>query len=369
MPHVLTLVEQFWHKVPGGTAKATERTIAALLDRDEFAVSGLAARHGRARQSDVFGAIAAPPTHRIPGRCPVAYSSLPRPVLYESWLRLGRPSIDHLMGPESVFWASSLVVAPTRRPVVSTVHDLDFLLQPEFLSRRGRSFFPRMWSAARSRTDLFVCPSDVVAERCRQEGVAKSRITVVPWGIDQPTTDKGQAQEVLAQRRLPSQFVLLVAPDQPRKNPEGCAAALVGADCPGVIVGSSALDPDPFHDLGVNVIRLGTVSEAELSALYHRADALLFPSHAEGFGLPVLEAMAHATPVVTSRRTGAAEAAGGAAVLVDANDHDDIAHGLQLALTDGDERERLIAHGLLRAGRQTWANTAKGYAEAFWSVL
>ena len=76
MPHVLTLVEQFWHKVPGGTAKATERTLAALLDRDEFSLSGLAARHGEGSDRAVVDAPAPSPVDRIPDGCPVTYLSL-----------------------------------------------------------------------------------------------------------------------------------------------------------------------------------------------------------------------------------------------------------------------------------------------------
>lgn len=384
MPHVLTLVEQFWHKVPGGTAQATERTLAALLDRNEFTFTGLAAAHRHAagrdalRRSDSSDVVS-----RIPEGCRLVHHRLPRPILYESWLRLGRPAVDVLLGPDSLFWASSLIVAPCRRPVVSTVHDLDFLDHPEFLTQRGRRFFPRMWEVARCRSDHFVCPSSAVADQCRAHGVPDDRVSVVPWGVDRPLVDATEAAELLAEfawrsseglsapSTLPEDFVLLVAPDGPRKNPEGCAAALAATGRTAVIVGSAppAGTPDPFATLGSLVIRLGSVDSRVLSALYQQAAILLFPSHREGFGLPVAEAMAHGLPVVTSRGTATEEVAAGAAALVDPADHSDIAATLERVLSDDQERQSMVARGWDRAAELTWERTAKAYAEIFGLVL
>ena len=366
MPHVLTLVEQFWHKVPGGTAQATERTLAALLDRNEFTFTGLAAAH---RPGSDPGARV-----RVPDGCRLVQHRFPRQILYESWLRVRRPRIDHLLGPDSLFWASSLIVAPTNRPVVSTVHDLDFLDYPQFLTPRGRRFFPRMWAVARSRSDHIVCPSSVVAEQCRRHGVDADRLSVVPWGVDRPLVRPHEAdanQAVLDAMGLPDEFALLVAPDSPRKNPEGCAAALAAAGAPAVIVGSSPLDhrSDPFSALGSQVVRLGPVSNRVLSALYHRAAVLLFPSHREGFGLPVLEAMAHGLPVVTSSGTATEEVAAGAAALADPADHAAISAALQGVLSGEAQRRTMVARGLDRAAELTWERTAKAYAEIFGSVL
>ncbi|MDH4277043.1 MAG: glycosyltransferase family 4 protein [Acidimicrobiia bacterium] len=369
MPHVLTLVEQFWHKVPGGTAQATERTLAALLDRNEFTATGLAAAHRPCvdrRDGGQDGAL------RVPDGCRLVHHRLPRPVLYESWLRLGRPRVDRLLGPDSLFWASSLIVAPCRRPVVSTVHDLDFLDHPEFLTARGRRFFPLMWDVARRRSDHFVCPSVAVAEQCRASGVPDELVSVVPWGVDQPLVAADDANAVLARSvpSLPAKFVLLVAPDSPRKNPEGCAAALAATDCPAVIVGSMPEGThDPFATLGSPVVRLGPVDARVLSALYHRATALLFPSHREGYGLPVAEAMAHGLPVVTSRGTATEEVAAGAASLIDPLDHSDIAATLEQVLNDDAARRSMVAKGLDRAAELTWEQTAKGYSEIFGMVL
>ncbi len=374
MPHVLTLVEQFWHKVPGGTAQATERTLAALLDRNEFTVTGLVAAHLRRNRRTGRS--------RVPDACRVVGLHLPRPVLYESWLRFGWPRVDRHHDADSLFWASSMIVAPSRRPAVTTVHDLDFLDHPQFLTPRGRRFFPLAWDVARSRSQHFVCPSSAVADQCRAHGVADERISVVPWGVDRPLVcvedAPGLVIDVVAEvtrstpsaSAVPDDFVLLVAPDDPRKNPEGCAAALAAVDCPAIIIGSSPGDGmDTFAALGSRIIRLGRVDPRTLSALYHRASALLFPSHREGFGLPVLEAMAHGLPVVTSRATATEEVADGAAVLIDPADHAEIAVALDRVLGDRALRRTMIEQGRDRAAAFTWDHTAAGYSQIFETVL
>jgi len=111
---------------------------------------------------------------------------------------------------------------------------------------------------------------------------------------------------------------------------------------------------------------LGFVSDRDRDALYAGADAFVYPSLREGFGLPVAEAMAHGTPVVTSRGTATEEVAGGAAVLVDPTDVDDIAAGIVQALADSDQ---LIAAGYERADELTWERTAADTVAAYEEVV
>jgi glycosyltransferase involved in cell wall biosynthesis len=363
---VLAIVEQFWHKMPGGTAAATENTLAALGGLEDFDIVGLAARHSPPApgQPETWG--------RMPAGSTLRYHWLPRPLLYESWLRLGYPSVDRYCGSDTVVWASSLIVPPTTAPIVATVHDLDFLVNPEFSTRRGKSFFPLAWRTAKAKADLFVCPSQLVADDCARHGVPQDRLAVVPWGVSPPLASAEEAADIHSQLGLPERFVLWVGPLAPRKNPKGAALAMGRVDADIVVVGPRSDHPEAsaaFASLGARVHRLDYVEPRVLSALYRQASALLFPSFAEGFGLPVLEAMAHGTPVVTSAGTATAEVAGGAAMLVDPANPDEIAEALLAVLTDGSLHQRLVEDGLSRAGQLSWDTTAKGYAEAFRSVL
>jgi glycosyltransferase involved in cell wall biosynthesis len=364
-PHVLAVVEQFWHREPGGTATATEQTLAALAASEEFRLTGLAARHSPPGQQEQA------PWQRMPAGSYLQFDVLPRPLLYEAWLRLGRPSIDRYCEPGSVVWASSLIVPPTEHPVVATVHDLDFLANSDRVGVRVRRFFSRMWRRARDRADLLVCPSHTVADDCRRRGVPPHRLAVVPWGVAPPRCDPDRAQRLLRDLQLAPGYVLWVGPLSPRKNARRAAHALGRVDTPVVAVVSGGDHPSAvaaWASLGSRVRRFTGVDEETLSALYRGAGLLFYPSLAEGFGLPVVEAMAHGTPVVTSAGTATEEMAAGAAALVDPGDPDAMAEVVQAVLCDGSLRRRLIEGGLSRASNLTWDATAKGYAEAFRSV-
>lgn len=365
-PQVLAVVEQFWHRMPGGTASATESTLAALGELDDFQIAGLAARHSPPTPSG-------PDTwRRMPTGSTLRYHWLPRPALYEGWLRLGQPSIDRYCNDQTVVWASSLIAPPTSSPVVATVHDLDFLTNPEFSTRRGRKFFPLVWKRAKERSELLICPTQLVADDCAHRGVDPERLMVIPWGVSPPLCGEEAARGIHAKLGLPEDFVLWVGPLSPRKNPKGAALAMGRTDADIVVVGPPSEHAEAsaaFASLGSRVHRLDYVDNMTLSALFRQASVLLYPSFAEGFGLPVLEAMVHGTPVVTSAGTATAEVAGGAALLVDPANPDEIAEALSAALMDKALRRRLIDDGLSRASQLSWEATAKGYAEAFRSVL
>jgi glycosyltransferase involved in cell wall biosynthesis len=255
--------------------------------------------------------------------------------------------------------------------VVATVHDLDFLANPDRIGGRRRRFFDRMWRLARDRAELLVCPSQTVADDCLRRGVAERRLLVVPWGVAPPRCEADQATEILARLGVTPGYVLWVGPRSPRKNAKRAAQALGRVDAPVVAVVSGADHPSAaaaWASLGPRVRRLVDVDDETLSALYRGAGLLFYPSLAEGFGLPVLEAMAHGTPVVTSSGTATEEVAAGAAVLVDPTDPDAMAEALRSTFDDSSLRRRLVDGGLSRAGQLTWDATAKGYAEAFRSV-
>lgn len=364
-PHLLAVVEQFWHRLPGGTATATERTLAGLARDERFRVTGLAARHSPPSVGE------GRPWQRMPVGSVLRFHRLPRPVLYEAWLRFGHPNIDHYGQDGTVVWAASGVVPATSRPVVVTVHDLDFLANPDRLSRRGRWFFPLMWRGIERGADVVVCPSQWVAEDCVARGLAPERVSVVPWGVDRPACGRDQAAAILADLGLRPGYVLWVGPLVPRKNPRRAAHALGRVAAEVVAIAPGPDEPEAtaaWSSLGTRVHRFDSVDDNQLSALYRGAGALFYPSLAEGFGLPILEAMAHGTPVVTSYGSATEEVAAGAALLVDPTRPDHMAEALEAALWDTATRRHLIDDGLARAGQLTWDNTVKAYAEVFRAV-
>jgi glycosyltransferase involved in cell wall biosynthesis len=168
---------------------------------------------------------------------------------------------------------------------------------------------------------------------------------------------------VRAKFSLPSEFVLFVGTQEPRKNLARLLEALsaMGDAPPLVVVGM-----DGWGDSGVSVthdvILTGYIPAEDVSALYAACSVFAFPSILEGYGLPVIEAMAHGAAVVTSRGTSTEEVAGGAAVLVDPLSVDSIAEGIRSALSNRDDLRR---QGRLRAGSATWTATAEATAQIY----
>ena len=181
--------------------------------------------------------------------------------------------------------------------------------------------------------------------------VPPERIRIIPNGVGPVFVPEGP--------RADGDYVLSVGTIEPRKN---LAVAVQAAELAGVelrVVGATGWGG--FQVPGW----VGEPSDGELAALYRGARCLVFPSLYEGFGLPVLEAMACGTPVVTSDAGGTAEVAGGGAVLVDPLDPEAVAAGIDEADRD---RDRLVAAGLERASGFTWA-TAADKVEALWREL
>lgn len=353
---VAVTLEQCWHRIPGGVGRSTVATTAALAALGDLDLVGVAAGH----RSGTRPALEPP--------VPVVHHRLPRRALYEAWHRTGRPRTGGLTGPVDVIWASAMAVPPAEAPLVATVHDLAFLDHPGWSTRRGLSFFRRSWAATLSRAALVVAPSATTAADCARHGLDPGRVVVVPWGVDAVAAT---AAEVAAARRdlaLPDRFVLWVGTAEPRKNLSGLVAAMASVDLPLVVVGPAGWLVEPaavLAPLGDRVRVLGHLPDDRLRAVYAAAAVFAFPSLAEGFGLPVLEAMAQGTPVVTSAGTATADVAGDDAVLVDPTDPSAVAAAIAELAADEARRAGLADAGRRRAAAFTWRATAEGYRQAF----
>jgi glycosyltransferase involved in cell wall biosynthesis len=227
-------------------------------------------------------------------------------------------------------------------PVVVTVHDLAVLRHPgtfnQWTRRYSRFAVPRVARAARCVIAVSEFTRGEVVELL---GVPPERIRVIPNGVEPLFTPDGPKAE--------GDYVLAVGTLEPRKNLREAQEAARRFGAPLRVVGAKGWG-------GVQVDGwLGRVSDEELAALYRGARCLVYPSLYEGFGIPVLEAMACGTPVVTSAGGATEEVAGGAAVLVDPRDPSAIAAGIEEAV---ERRDDLVRMGLDRAREFTWARVA-----------
>jgi glycosyltransferase involved in cell wall biosynthesis len=228
-------------------------------------------------------------------------------------------------------------LSPPEVPLVVTVHDLAVLRHPETFNlwtrRYSRSFVPRVVQAAR----IVIAVSEFTKrELVELLGTSESKIRVVPNGVAGAFSADGPAEA--------GDYVLAVGTLEPRKNVEALAEAARQVGVELRIVGGRGWGRVRLDSEGVH--RLGEVPDEELARLYRGARCFAYPSLYEGFGLPVVEAMACGTPVVTSAGGATEEVADGAAVLVDPLDPSSIATGLEEAFA---RREELVHLGLERA--------------------
>ncbi len=239
-----------------------------------------------------------------------------------------------------------------RAPVVLTVHDLAILRYPDAFPRWHRLYGQTGLRRTLKAADAVVAVSGFTKDEVAAlVDVPAERIRVVPNGVDSVFTQDGPAAE--------GDYVLAVATLEPRKNLARAVEAARLADVELRVVGARGWG-------GVDVPGwVGEVPDAELAALYRGARCVLYPSLYEGFGLPVLEAMACATPVVTSRGTAMEEVAGGAAVLADPLDASAVAAAVAEAES---RRDELVPLGLERARTFTWTRAADE-VEALWKEL
>lgn len=360
MLRVAAVVEQSWHSVPGGTAAATNAqlaAVAALVDAPELV--GVAAAH-RLPPPDDF----APPI-------PVRHLRLPRRALYAAWLGVRRPRVESATGPVDVIHATSAAVPPRSAPLVVTVHDLAFMHFPHHATRVGQRFFERSWALVEDEADLVLCPSQATADDCVAHGLSADRIQVVPWGVDNTRAGPAEISEVRSRLGLPAEFVLFVGTVEPRKNLRRLIDAMeaLGPSAPPLVVaGPAGWNEDVATltaSLGDRIRLLGRVAAADLAPLYAAATVFAWPSLLEGFGLPVLEAMAQGAAVVTSLGTSTEELANGAGRCVDPTSVDAIAGAIGDLLEAPHERERLGELARARAQEFTWKRTAVATVAAY----
>lgn len=263
----------------------------------------------------------------------------------------------------------SHVIPLVHPPSVVTIHDLGYLHVPEAHPRRQRLMLDltTRWSARVARH--IIVPSDRTRDDLvRHYGVPKSRITVIHHGIDPRFAAGRGSEDALPDRYgLTRPYVLAVGTIQPRKNLPLLARAMrdVDDEVDLVIAGKRGWMADQVlaeieaAGLGNRLHLLDYVPDVDLPALYRHAAMLVQPSRFEGFGLPVLEAMASGTPVITTRGSSLCEIAGEAAIYVTQDDAADLARHIAALLGDNERRNSYVQRSIEWSSQFTWERAAQ----------
>jgi glycosyltransferase involved in cell wall biosynthesis len=314
----------------------------------------------------------APTSLRGPGRIRAALAGVdvevrtwPLPFSHAArttWSGLGRPAAERLLGGFDVLHFSDWMYPPQRAGIrATTIHDLVPLHHPEWTTARTQSMHGRKYRNAAATCDVVFVNSahtgrdvtatlSVPAERIRVAHPAPKDV----YRADGPVADLG------------APYVLTVATLEPRKNLQVLVEAhrLLGDDLELAVVGAEGWGEQPLLD-GPRIRRLGYVSDEELARLYRGATAVAYPSRFEGFGIPVIEAMACGVPVVASAHESLDEACGDAAVRASPEDPAAFAAGIERARA---ERDSLVALGLEHVKSFSWRAVGEvflhGYEEA-----
>lgn len=356
---VAVTMTQCWHRVPGGVASSVSRLVDAIGSTGEVEVVALSPR---TRQ---------PATPWRPS-APVARMSLPLPVLYDAWHHVGRPSVESSVGPvDVVHHTIPIVPAAGPTPVVATVHDVLPLVDPASFTGRGARLMRRGLRRIGDTASLIVVPSRHVADGAAAVGMSPARLEVVPWGVNQGVPDDQAVADARVRHGLVGDYVLFLGTVEPRKGLDTLIAAIGRLDRPALTLavagqqGWGEAFADEAAAVASPVARLGFVPDDDLAPLLRGAAAVCIPSRAEGFGLPVLEAMAAGAAVVTTEGTAQAEVAAGAAVLAPPGDDEALACALASVLDDSDRALELRSAGVDRAGEHRWGDCARRYVELY----
>lgn len=312
---------------------------------------------------------------RLPALAPGRYRVLaPSPRLAHRaghvWEQLALPALAR--GGELILCpANAAPIASARNAVF--VQDLAPLVEPRWYGGAYGRWHRLLLRATARRARLVIVSSESVRDELVDRlAVPETRIAVAPLGVDpaefHADIDPGPLRARLGLERP---YVLAVGTAIARKNLgllDRAAPALADGGLDAVIAGGDRRYMRRGSAAG-GARRLGYVAERDLPALYAGAAAFALPSLYEGFGLPCIEAMACATPVVTTDRGALAETCGDAALYFDPADPDALARACLLAAHDAATRERLVAAGRERAARLTWDRTARAVDAAIGSAL
>ncbi len=266
---------------------------------------------------------------------------------------------------------------------VVTFHDMTFFLFPELHTRPKRLLFPQYIRASARRADALIADSNSTRQDAiRLLKLSPDRITAIPLGITpdfKPVSDPAQKEALRQKYHLPERFIIYVGAVEPRKNLPFLLRAFQTAsphfpEWKLVLVGrlgwmyQDVLEQIDTPELRGRVLCTGYVPQEDLPGLYSLAGVFVYPSVYEGFGLPVLEALACGVPVITTNVSSMPEITGEAAVLLPPNDEQSLVQAL-LDLVNDDRRRVFSALGVQRAAQFTWDATARETVRVYQKIF
>jgi glycosyltransferase involved in cell wall biosynthesis len=359
VPELVVLTEQLLAPVPGGTGRYTRELLAAMAAAapPDWTVAGVTATH-----RDLAPAVV--PNVAGPRALPLSRRGLT--ALWERGVHLW-PGGDAVHAPTPL-------APPARkrgRSLVVTVHDTVPFTHPETLTRRGAAWHQTVIRRATERANAVVVPTAAVAAELHRYAPGPAPVAVVGHGVPavfRAPMDAGLAALKTGRLRLPETYVLAVGTVEPRKGLDVLVKAMSrpqAPDLPLVVVGPRGWGEVNLVELAAEhgfppsrLYVLGRVDDEDLSAILRRATVLAAPSRAEGFGLPVLEAMAVGTPVVHTDVPALVEVAGGTGLVVPCGDADALAGALREVVNESVATAERVAQGQLRAAAFTWEHAA-----------
>lgn len=286
-----------------------------------------------------------------------------------------------------LFHATHYVLPPLRGRAVVTIHDIIHLLYPQFLPNRLALVYARvMVRRALARADRIITVSyNSKRDLVDYFGITPARVDVIYNGVSskfRPDIPAEERQRVARKYGLPTPYLLFLGGERPHKNAQNVIRAFAEArrsrpDLPHVLALAGPMPKNTARidaligalDLDSAIARPGLIGDADLPGLVAGADVLLYPTLYEGFGLPVVEAMASGTPVLTSSTSALQEIAGGYAFLVDPLDVDAIARGIVALTTDPKIRSDYVELGRKRALDFSWQKAAQRTLEVYGEAL
>lgn len=366
-------IDQIFAAVPGGIGTYIRELVPAIAAADpSIEVTLFHSDAGMARPKEPW--MHPFPVHHVPG-------SMRR--LYPSWLLAGRPALPSSIGALDLLHAPSPASVPPAgggQRLIVTVHDLAARIYPSLFPPAWRALYRFGTARAARRADAIITVSESTAkDLARFTRADPDRIHVVPLAATIPASQEN-GDTALQHLKVPDPYVLFVGTLEPRKNLVRLIRAYRRAVASGgvrhalVLAGplgwrTQRLLAEIRGDGPGEIVLTGPASAEDLDVLYRRAAAFVYPSLYEGFGLPVLEAMARGIPTIVSNTSSLPEVAGDAALMVEPRSVRAIADAIEHVLTDGDRAAALSAAARARAEQFSWERTARLTLRVYERVL